>query len=154
MISHVDNINRNLARELNKMDSDEVRMRTGFTYHEVVKYSVVMPASRLGTVERFAGAFGVSVAELMLIDGVETNWYEEASIDYLGENLRRYRKELGLTQTDLAERLTDDRTVLTKMSGISCYEQGVRFPTVGVTQALADALGVEVADLFVPPEGV
>jgi transcriptional regulator with XRE-family HTH domain len=60
----------------------------------------------------------------------------------LGTNLRRLRKAKGLSQEKFALEHGLDRTYV---SGI---ERGVRNPTIVVVQRLADALRVEVAELF------
>lgn len=60
----------------------------------------------------------------------------------LGTNLRRLRKARGLSQERFALEHGFDRTYI---SGI---ERGRRNPTVLVVGRLAEALGVELADLF------
>jgi transcriptional regulator with XRE-family HTH domain len=62
----------------------------------------------------------------------------------LGANVRRLRKETGLSQESFANEFGVDRTYV---SGI---ERGVRNPTVSIVARLADALGVDVQDLFDP----
>ena len=59
-----------------------------------------------------------------------------------GELIAQQRKELGLTQKQLAERLyLSDRTV-------SKWERGAGFPDVAILGALADALQLSVVDLL------
>lgn len=60
----------------------------------------------------------------------------------LGANLRRLRKDKGLSQEKFALEHGFDRTYI---SGI---ERGERNPTVLVVERLAEALGVELTDLF------
>jgi transcriptional regulator with XRE-family HTH domain len=60
----------------------------------------------------------------------------------LGANLRRLRKDKGLSQEKFALEHGFDRTYI---SGI---ERGERNPTVLVVERLAGALRVEVTDLF------
>jgi transcriptional regulator with XRE-family HTH domain len=58
------------------------------------------------------------------------------------EEVRRIRKERGLTQDQLAELANIDR------AGLSLIESGQRPPKVDTLEKLAGALGVEVADFF------
>lgn len=62
-------------------------------------------------------------------------------------NVRRLRKEHGLTQEQLAHEAELD---LTYVGGI---ERGRRNPTVSVLGRIADVLKVEPADLLTPPVG-
>ena len=65
----------------------------------------------------------------------------------LAANLRRLREEAGLSQEKFGLEHGIDRTYI---SGI---ERGTRNPTVTVVQRLAEALGVDVADLLALPPG-
>lgn len=56
--------------------------------------------------------------------------------------LKRIRKEKGLTQKELATR------VGITQNAISCYEHGTRFPHGKVLYLLAQVLGCEVRELF------
>jgi len=60
----------------------------------------------------------------------------------IGWNLRRLRKERGVTQEDLATDSGIDRGY------ISGVERGVRNPSVSVLVRIADAIGVDVSELF------
>jgi transcriptional regulator with XRE-family HTH domain len=59
-----------------------------------------------------------------------------------GQRIRMLRKERGLSQEDLAELSGLDRTYI---SGI---ERGVRNVALRNIEALAQALGVSISDLF------
>jgi transcriptional regulator with XRE-family HTH domain len=61
----------------------------------------------------------------------------------VGRNVRRHRLAAGLSQEDLADAASLDRTY------VSGVERGVRNPTVRVLQSLAAALDVKPADLLV-----
>lgn len=93
-----------------------------------------------------AGYFDLSVAEVLLAPGVETDWYEEADVDYFGENLRNELKEQGVS----VNRLSSETGVAA--SSIKSYMSGKQFPLSSNLQKIADALDMEVADLFLPPE--
>lgn len=56
----------------------------------------------------------------------------------VGENIRKYRKEKGLTQSELAHKTS------LALSTIQRYEKGHRQPTMQVLQKIADALGIPV----------
>lgn len=60
----------------------------------------------------------------------------------LGRNVRRLRRQMGLSQEQFALRFEFDRTYI---SGI---ERGVRNPTVIIVGRLAVALDVEPSDLL------
>lgn len=91
---------------------------------------------------------GLSIAELMLRPGLEDEieWYVDASPEFLQHNLRSYAHDAGITRIDLAclAGITS--------SSINGYFCGRAYPTTDKLQSMADALGVEVADLFLPTE--
>ena len=60
----------------------------------------------------------------------------------VGQNLRRAREELGISQEDLADRAGLHRTY------VSGVERGVRNPTVTVLEKLAKALKVKSSSLL------
>ena len=60
----------------------------------------------------------------------------------IGSNLRRLRKERGLTQEDFATDSGFDRGYV---SGI---ERGVRNPTITVVEKIANALDVAIGELL------
>lgn len=64
---------------------------------------------------------------------------------YVGDNLRRVRERIGITQTDLARRME------TRPSWVSLLERSTDLPTPETVERLARALGVVPAELL---EGV
>ena len=58
------------------------------------------------------------------------------------EELRRLREEMGWSQTRLAQESGTDRATINQVEG------GRRSPTIATLEALAAAMGVEVADFF------
>lgn len=66
----------------------------------------------------------------------------------MGENIRKYRKKLGLSQEDLADKARLHRTY------IGGVERGERNITLDSMQQIANALGIKVADLFVEENNV
>lgn len=59
----------------------------------------------------------------------------------IGDNIRRYRENIGITQTELAKRIGKTRSV------VSQYESGKIRPRMGTVEDLASALGVRKSDL-------
>lgn len=151
MISHIDNINRNLARALKGVPVGMVQRATGMSHAVLVQACRSNVSTRLETIDSIAMVLGTTVAQLMVMEGIETNWYQEASAEFLAANLTQIRVERGLTKSDLA-RLIDEVHWHAKAASVSRYENG-RIPTLGSLQEIADALGMEVADLLLPPEG-
>ncbi|MBO5577892.1 MAG: helix-turn-helix transcriptional regulator [Bacilli bacterium] len=60
----------------------------------------------------------------------------------LNERIKKYRKEAGLSQEDLASKIYVSRTLITK------YESGSTFPTQENLEKIAIALNVKVEDLL------
>ena len=63
-------------------------------------------------------------------------------VKVFGNNLRKYRNELGLSQEDFAEKCGLHRTYI---SAIECYRRSVALENV---QRIPDALGIEAYKLF------
>lgn len=59
-----------------------------------------------------------------------------------GRNLSTARQEAGMTQAQLADRVSIDR------AGLSRLESGKRYPKLDVVVGLAEAVGVQVRDLL------
>ena len=60
----------------------------------------------------------------------------------IGENIRRIRKERGMTQEELAKKVY----VVAPM--ICMIERGTKAPSLQLGKELAEALGVSMEDLF------
>lgn len=60
----------------------------------------------------------------------------------VGENIKKYREEAGLTQAELAEKIGYDRTLILR------WEQGTREPFASQVRAIANVLNVDVAKLY------
>ena len=63
-------------------------------------------------------------------------------IKVFGDNLRKYRSELGISQEAFAEKCGLHRTYI---SAIECYRRSIALENV---QRIADALGIETYKLF------
>lgn len=70
--------------------------------------------------------------------------HEECLRNYFANNLSHYRKQLGLTQTELAEKLNySDKS-------ISKWERGEGLPDLTVTAQIANIFGLTVNDMIAP----
>lgn len=101
---------------------------------------------RVSAVEKLAMETKIGIAELLTKPGLETEWYKETRADYLADNLK----------TEMTERnLSNEK--LSRMTGVSTNTvanmKNGRNPTVKTAQRIADALEMEIGDLFLPPEG-
>lgn len=63
-----------------------------------------------------------------------------------GDNLRKYRNALGISQEAFAEKCGLHRTYI---SAIECYRRSIALENV---QRIADALGIETYKLFMEDE--
>ena len=63
-------------------------------------------------------------------------------VKVFGDNLRKYRNSLGLSQEAFAEKCGLHRTYI---SAVECYRRSIALENV---QRIADALGIETYQLF------
>lgn len=59
-----------------------------------------------------------------------------------GDNLKKYRTALGISQEDFAEKCGLHRTYI---SAVECYRRSISLENI---QKIADALGIEVYKMF------
>lgn len=102
---------------------------------------------RLGTVERLAECLGMSVADMFIDPEVETEWYRDAKLEYLPENLKKISEE---SEMDL-KTIAQQAQIIPQT--YEWYLAGLQYPMTDRLQRIADVLDVEVAELFLPPEG-
>ena len=138
-ISHIDHIAENTRRlveagVLNGNDRQIKLMMEGNTNLQA------------RTIEKKLKGIGITVAELMLAPGIETEWSKEASVVHFGKNLKDFMKEAACYPKELA------RICRISEQSIRNYETG-NVPTLRRLQCLADVLEVEAADMLLPPEG-
>ena len=67
-------------------------------------------------------------------------------VKVFGDNLRKYRNALGISQEAFAEKCGLHRTYI---SAIECYRRSIALESV---QRIADALGIETYKLFMEDE--
>lgn len=67
-------------------------------------------------------------------------------VKVFGKNLKIYRKNLGLSQEEFAEKCGLHRTYI---SAVECYRRSIALENV---QRIADALEIDAYKLFIPVE--
>lgn len=102
---------------------------------------------RLKTVDVLAKGCGKTVAEMFLAPGIKTDWYKEATLQYFPDNLWSAMTDRGMEMIDMGAGTG------IKWQQIESYLLRETMPLTKTLQKIADALEMEVADLFLPPEG-
>lgn len=64
-------------------------------------------------------------------------------LENIGLNIRKYRKQMKLSQVDLAVEVGIDRSYLSEI------ENGRVNPTINILYAIADSLNVSIVDLLI-----
>lgn len=67
-------------------------------------------------------------------------------VKVFGDNLKKYRKVIGLSQEEFADRCGLHRTYI---SAIECYRRSISLENI---QRIADGLGIETYKLFIEQE--
>lgn len=102
---------------------------------------------RLSTVERLAEYDDKSISEMFLEPDVETEWYRDSALVYLPENIQKISEE---SEIDI-ETIAGCASILPQTYEL--YMAGMMYPMTNTLQRIANVFEVEVADLFLPPEG-
>lgn len=102
---------------------------------------------RLGTVERLAECLDMSVADMFIDPEIETEWYKDAKLEYLPANLQKVSDASEMDIKTIAKKAQ------IKPQTYEWYLEGLQYPMTDRLQRIADVLEIEVADLFLPPEG-
>lgn len=146
-LSDVRYVREHLARRIEEVGSMTMLAKycgtNRYTLHKVLARKDL----RLKTVDVLAIGCGKTVAEMFLEPGVKTDWYREASLEYLPDNLRDAMSDRGLEMRDL------EAESGVKWQQIESYLMRETMPLTKTLQKIADALEIEVADLFLPLEG-
>lgn len=119
--------------------------RYGATERDKLRYRNI---EKLCDAEKFASFYGMTIGEALLRPGIDTEWYRDASTLYLSYNLERALKESPLTTEKIAE-----KTSYCTADYVYRFAKGLKTPSLKDAQELANALGMEIADLFLPPDG-
>lgn len=102
---------------------------------------------RLSTVERLAKYDDKSISEMFLEPDVETEWYRDSALVYLPKNIQKLSEA---SEMDI-ETIAGCASILPQTYEL--YMAGMMYPMTNTLQRIANVLEVEVADLFLPPEG-
>ena len=103
------------------------------------------------TVSRLADNLGLGISELFIDpEDIDTYhcWYAETDVKYFVNNLTAYVAESGLSQAKLCRTAGLERHTVSRL--INQQDAIGSLPMLGNLQKLADALQIEVADMFLP----
>ena len=101
----------------------------------------------LTVIQRYAINSDIGISELFLHpDLVDqyTAWYRESQLYCFSKNFKDYMDVNGVKPKDVVESMGKTRNI------IRGYQNGLYYPRIGDLDRIADVLGVEVADLFLP----
>lgn len=146
MISNADYVLDHLRDFVNSDGIYSVSTLLSVTSSAVASWLEKKTTMTLKTVAKIGDLIGLSVAEMMVRPGVETEWYRESDVKYFCFNLDAYVRDCDMSTLDAAKRIGISRNTL------QIYINGGTLPRLPMLQKLADALDVEVADLFLPIE--
>ena len=143
-LSHVDHLPAQLARLLEDPGGvKQLSYDSGVSKNTIYRLLHGSPC-RLGTLEKLARCRDRSIAEMFLVPDVDTDWYREAALAHLPDNLAECTET---TYIAVAEKVGVPYQVFW------LYLTGSQNPMSNTLQKIADALDMEVADLFLPPDG-
>lgn len=143
-ISHVDNLLVQLRSLVDEAGGVAQLARDSGAGKNTIYRMLHGAPCRLGTLEKVARSRGKSIAEMFLAPGVETDWYRDAALAYLPDDLAGCAET---TYIAVAEKAGVPYRVFW------LYLNGSQSPMTNTLQKIADALEMEVADLFLPPDG-
>ena len=103
-------------------------------------------AVRLGTIETIGNKCGLSIGQMLAPPG-EGDAYKDTSISNFAENLARAIKLSGRSQAEIA------RSARIRQGQLSNLLNAITLPQTNTLQILADELGVDAPDLFLPIDG-
>lgn len=101
----------------------------------------------LTVVQKYSLRIGIGFAELFLNPEVAQQykaWYGESELGYFSQNFDDAVSLLGYTYVELAEKIGRSKNV------VGGYASGMTYPRVGDLDRIAEVLGMELADLFLP----
>ena len=111
----------------------------------------IIDTLNLLTVSRLAANLGLGISELFINpEDVDTYqcWYAETDVKYFVNSLTACVAESGLSQAKICRIAGLERHTVSRL--INQQDAIGSLPTLGNLQKLADALQVEVADMFLP----
>lgn len=146
-LSHVDNLAVQMQRLVAGSDSVVALARESKTNPGTIRRIEQGYVCRLKTIEKLARCGGRRISEMFLSPGVETAWYKETELQYLPDNLEAFMNEAELTFAEITARLG------VPYQTYRLYLEGSQYPQTNTLQKIAGVLEIEVADLFLPPDG-
>ena len=148
-LSHVDYLAPNMQALLDeRFDGKITRLSNQAQVNpSAIKKVLAGKPCRLRTIDKLAKACGMTISDMFLKPGLQTDWYLDADLEYLIDNLVASAQAVDKEYHDV------DDIAGTPHGLFRLYAEGVQYPQTNMLQRLADALDEEVADLFLPPDG-
>lgn len=104
--------------------------------------------------EDIAELCGLSIGEVFINPAdQDCEWYFNARLEYFPKNLKDAVAEKRATNAQLAARSVRNICGV-DIKQYNKYISGRMFPRLKTLQRIADTLGMEVSDLFLPPDGI
>lgn len=104
-------------------------------------------ALSLTVIQHYAANSGIGISELFIEPKFRekyAEWYGETKLEYFPQNFEDYMHECDFTPKGIEKKMGKNKNM------IRGYMNGVSYPRLGDIDHIADVLGVEVADLFLP----
>ena len=103
---------------------------------------------RLSTIEKYAEFNGMSIADAFVNPSIKPNRdLRNYNIKYLGRNLKRLRKKIGISTNDLTLDVGVNSGTIYQIESGRCLCNPI------LLQDIADYTGIEIIDFFKPIEG-
>ena len=118
-------------RKKKGLTQKQLAEKIGTTDSAITRYESNSREPSIETITKIAEALGIPVSKLI-----------EDDILTLGQNIKKYRKQKGLTQSELAEMIDLKSITIRK------YESDDREPSIETITKIAEALGVPVSKLI------
>lgn len=148
MISHINNLRENFRLLTLGMTQQEIYESFGLAYGvqaKIIKSDIVN--CYITSLEKFANNLELSISELFLephSGDKYSEWYIDAGTKYFASNLTQ-----AIDQENNAVKKIKEAGI--KQGQLRQYCLALVLPRLGKVQSIADALEIEVADLFLPP---
>ena len=151
LISHSRHVAGNIYMLIAGMPQNEVYEIFGLNF--AVQRAIAngfAPNMSVRTLGRLAKTADIGISELFLDTnnpGDYTAWYAESDTQYFVDNISARLADLGWSMARLSREIGISEGTMRN------YFRGETLPRLETLQAIADTMDVEVADLFLPPEG-
>ena len=129
-------VNRIKLRNNRDIDLDNV---------SIFKITRGVDSVRIAAVEAIADLIGLGIADMFVKPGVETEWYHETKAAYFAENMMQEMETQKISQAKMAQSADISKNTVANI-------KNGQMPAIKTAQAIADALSMEIGDLFLPPE--